>query len=421
VRLFAKSVVTFVVTILFFGLAWINSRPYTTAADPNLSNSVSSDIVPQLQNIGRRLREGEGRQMQSLYPEGWFFSHLLYGFAWVNVGLQTNDNALHQRAVTEARWVMEMTNSRDGVAPFQQDTQVPNGVFYLGWKNRLLGGLLKLLPEQDRLPQEVLLFHRQSETLAKALSASPTLHLDAYPGQSWPCDNVIAIASLKLHDELYATDYHKIASAWVSFTQKHLDPVTGLIVHQINAQDGSAVGAPRGSTQVYIHSFLPEVDPAFARQQYISFRKAFVIDVLGYYPVREYPKGSSGVGDVDSGPLFFGLSPSATVVSIAAARANGDLDLFTRNVALSEAFGVPYSSVNEKSYALGKIVVADTFLAWGKSLVPWRGPMLENYSSYPHRGWMWRVHLLSGVIAGLCAVGLKRLWKKRPAQNAHGY
>ena len=114
----------------------------------------------------------------------------------MNVGLQTNDAVLKREAAGEVRWVLERMNSPEGLAPFLADTQVEHGVFYLGWRNRLLGRLLASLPAGERLPGEISEFNSQSDELAAAFRAAPALHLDAYPGQAWPCDNVMALASL---------------------------------------------------------------------------------------------------------------------------------------------------------------------------------------------------------------------------------
>jgi hypothetical protein len=392
-----------------FAIAWMNWRAYSLPG--NTSEGYPGDVIPQLNNIGRRLRAGEGSDMQKLFPEGWFFSHILYGLAWINVGLQTHDEALRNRAAVEARWILAATETPEGRAPFQADTQVPNGVFYLGWKNRLLGGLLKLSRPEERFPSEVELFHRQSQSLSNAFLASRTLHLDAYPGEAWPCDNVMALASLVLHDDLYGTRYREIVAAWVEFTKKHLDPATGLIVHKIDGRTGDSELASRASTQVYIHSLLPELDPDFAREQYAKFRREFVVDWCGYLPVREYPIGVSGTGDVDSGPLLFGISPSATTVSIAAARVNGDRELFERNVILSETLGIPWQSGSEKSFAFGKIVVADAFLAWGKSAVSWSDVPPVLFAATTSPSWRMRLHAISSCVVIIFGGFIRKMWR----------
>jgi hypothetical protein len=65
------------------------------------------DAEAQLLNIKRRLLQGEAGTMQALFPEGWLFSHLLYGYAWVNVGLLSASPAVRGQAVREARWVLQ--------------------------------------------------------------------------------------------------------------------------------------------------------------------------------------------------------------------------------------------------------------------------------------------------------------------------
>ncbi|MFM7180951.1 MAG: hypothetical protein ACKO2G_05750 [Verrucomicrobiales bacterium] len=377
---------------------------------------VADDAPQQLANIKRRLRDGEGGDMQKIFPEGWFFSHALYGMAWINVGMQSGDAAVKKRAAEEARWVLERMESAEGLAPFTRSTQVRNGVFYLGWKNRLLGGLLALNPEPSPTPAEVAAFLRQSEELGAAFRSHPTRHLDAYPGLAWPCDNVMALASLRLHDTLYAPKFADVISAWVEFTKAHLDSATGLIVHEIDGHTGAMRASARASTQVYIHALLPELDTGFAREQYTGFRRLFVEDWLGYLPVREYPKGQSGPGDVDTGPLIFGISPSATVVSIAAARANGDWELAERNVILSETIGFPWTTSGEKSFGFGAIVVADAFLVWGKTFVPWTPTAAADFPPTTSRWWKWRIHGISLALLGALIAIILRRRKPVPVQ-----
>lgn len=354
--------------------------------------------------------------MQSIFPEGWFFSHALYAFSWVNVGLVTEDPLLKQQAIREVRWVLKRMETPDGLEPFLEDTQVKHGVFYLGWRNRLLGGLLALDPGDGKVTDERALFRRQSEELAQAFLTTPSRHLDAYPGHAWPCDNVIALASLRLHDELFDVKYQGVIDFWLDFTQKHLDPRTGMIGHKIDGRNGEILIQPRASTQVYIHAFLPELNSDFAHQQYGLFREIFVENWLGYLPVREYPKGLSGVGDIDTGPLILGISPSATVVSIAAARANGDFELAERSVILSETVGFPWTFGAEKSFGLGQLVVADAFLVWGKTLVPWVPTPETSYPATTLSWWRFRLHLLSVLLLAFLGGGIRWMWRKRESK-----
>jgi hypothetical protein len=351
-----------------------NIRVATVTAHHYPSQQLGADVLPQLQNIKRRLVAGEGETMQTLFPEGWFFSHIIYGYSWVNVALSTSDETLQQHAIQEVRWVLAQVDTPQGLAPFSQDTQVKHGVFYLGWSNRLLGGLLKIQNPKARSPTDIARFHAQSAELAQAYSASPTATLESYPGMAWPCDQTVALASLALHDDLYSGQdqprYQPIIQKWIRYTQRHLDPETQLIPHKINATTGQIDIGGRGSSQVYLLAFLPELDRPFAAQQYARFRQQFV-PALGILPVREYAIGNSGTGDVDSGPLILGLGPTSTIASAAAARANGDAQLFDSTLLITELLGFPWTWGQEKSYGLGQLIVIDDFLVWGKSLVPW--------------------------------------------------
>ncbi|OUL18827.1 hypothetical protein BV378_34225 [Nostoc sp. RF31YmG] len=349
----------------------VNFCLLTVSAKDYAHEKLNPDTLMQLKNIKRRLNAGEGKTMQAFFPEGWFFSHIVYGYSWVNVALSTKSEPLRQQAIQEVRWVLSQIDTPEGRAPFTADTQVSHGVFYLGWSNRLLGGLLKIQLAKERSPQDITRFHAQSQELAQAFATSPTATIDAYPGQAWPCDQTVALASLALHNELFGSNYQSVIQRWISYTRQHLDPQTGLIPHKIDATTGQIDIGARGTSQVYLLPFLVELDSEFAKQQYAQFRKQFVPSVLGFFIVREYPISTDGDADVDSGPIIFGIGPTSTIVSIAPARAYKDSQLFESTLLITEILGLPLVWDEEKSYALGLLLVIDDFLVWGKTLVPW--------------------------------------------------
>ena len=87
----------------------------------------------------------------------------------------------------------------------------------------------------------------------------------------------------------------------------------------------------------------------------------------GLVGVREFPRGQSGVGDVDSGPLLLGVSASASAVTLAAARAVGDAELAADLDREAELLGLPLRWAGERRYALGLLPVGDAFLAWART------------------------------------------------------
>ncbi len=368
------------------------------------------DVQAQLNWIGRALREGAGEETQRWYPEGYFFAHALYGLALVDQALLEPE--LGERNAQELEWVLQRLEGPKGYAPFTREQAVKYGVFYQGWLNRLVGGLLLIQPEGERDPRRVEQFHRQSEALAQAFAASPTHHLEAYPGGCWPVDNVVALTSLRLHDGLYGTPYGDVVEEWLAYTRVHLDPETGLLPHRIDAQTGEIWEGARGSSLVMALSFLPELDAELARAQYTRFRELYAQPVLDFVLWREYPRGKSGPGDVDSGPLVLGLSPVSSGASLPAARANGDEEAFERLVQLSEVVGVPITLRGEKRFALGQLVAGDAFLAWGKTITPWV-PGVAPYTpiTYPRLTSRW--YGWTNGIAVLAAVGLGMMGRGR--------
>ena len=366
------------------------------------------DVQAQLNWIGRALRQGAGETTQTWYPEGYFFAHALYGNALVNQALLNRDDpALVRRNAREVEWVLDRLESEKGHAQFPRDQAVEYGVFYQGWLNRLVGGLLLLEPDN---PAREAQFHRQTAYLAQAIALSPTFQLEAYPGNCWPVDTVVAMTSLQIHDELYGTEYSKVIKHWLDYEQTHLDPATGLIPHKINAKTGTIEDGGRGSSLVLALSFLPELDENFAHMQYAHFRELYTQPFLDFVLIREYPRGSNGWGDVDSGPLVGGLSPVASGVMIGTARANGDEEIFGRTLQLSEVLGAPQEWGNEKRFVFGQLVVGDDFLVFGKTITPWR-PTTAAYqeSDYPRltsngNYWIFGIAIIIGVVLGFIGV-----------------
>ncbi|MEI8408541.1 MULTISPECIES: hypothetical protein [unclassified Kribbella] len=331
-------------------------------------------VVKQLTYLRAQIEGGADHAAQQQFPEGYFFLNALYGLTWVQVGLADPKRSVD--AANEARWALDRLESPDGTAVFDASLRPRYGVFHAGWTNWLRGGLIALKHSDAAEIDE---FTSASVEIATAFRTAKTPFLPAYPGQAWPVDSTVAIASLRLYDELVAPRFGGITTRWVSAVKTQLDPATGLMPHQVTPVTTGA----RASSQSMIQRFLVEIDPAFARAQYEIFRDQFVAGV----GVHEYPKGVGGQGDVDSGPLIFGISLSATVVTMGAARVEHD-PLADRLAREGDLLGLPVSGLKTKRYALGLVPIGDAFLAWSASarpIVASEQPELSGGS-----GW-WRV------------------------------
>jgi hypothetical protein len=344
--------------------------------------------------------------MQGLFPEGYFFSHVLYGLSWVQVGLRTESD-LRTEALREARWALEQLDTF-GHLTFSPDLDPPFGVFYVGWKNWLRGGILILDPSDSETQQR---FEEDCAALAAAFESSDTPFLNAYPNMAWPVDSVVGIAALSVHDHLLPPRYESIISRWLTMARERLDPVTGLLPHSVNPITGEALETARGSSQSMILRFLPEIDPSWASEQYGAFRSLFV-GYVGTVPgIREYPTGIDGIGDVDSGPLVNGLSASATVVTMGTAFIHGDRELGEAFFHIGESAGLPISQGNTKRYAFGLLPVGDAFLVWSQTAMPLVAQVPSaNFPDLVTSWWRLPLHLLS---LGLVMVLLIAGWKRR--------
>ena len=70
------------VALLEAALLLLNLRFYLPNAADYGPDRIGARVVPKLTFIGAALRDGAGQRMQWLFPQGFVFSHALYGLAW---------------------------------------------------------------------------------------------------------------------------------------------------------------------------------------------------------------------------------------------------------------------------------------------------------------------------------------------------
>ena len=388
-----RLAVALLVTILavMFHVRWY--QPVGTA------QRITKGELAQLQFLRNQLSAGAAQKAQRHFPEGYFFLNVLYGLSWAQVARE-NPN-LTATALAEMHTALANLESAEGTAPFFAIHSPRLGVFHAGWTNWLRGLIIRVDPAFNLTLLDQ--FNQGCTDLAAAFDRADTPFLESYRNQAWPCDSVVAIAALRLHDAIHNTDtYAPTIDRWLTAARNHLDPVTGLLPHRITP----TFSPPRGTSQSIIQRFLPEIDPTFANEQYLAFRKTFVAHQLAMPAIREYPTGIRGPGDVDSGPLIFGISLSASIVAAGAARIHNDSTLADPIFQTCEAAGHPFTMNNAKRYAFGTVPVGDAFIVWSKLAAPWTTPTHTPPVNYPTAtNWYWRLPLTAIT---LLLVGL--LW-----------
>ena len=372
--------------LLLLTLTVCNGRMYSQPlAEPSFTTSQA-----QLAHLKSELEGGLGEDMQRLFPEGYYFSYVLYGLSAVNVGL--SDPSARDYLLGEARWAYAKLDSPAGRAAFPKNLSTEYGIFYNGWSNYLLAGILLMQADGDRDPIELARYEQESADIAAALTQSNSPFLDSYSGQIWPVDTFPAVVSLKAYELITGDNkYETVVADWIKNIQSEIEPVTGLIPHRTEP----FVDTGRATSQTLILWFLAELDPTLTEKYYRSFREQFVSHRLGIPAVREFPQGDNRMGDVDSGPLITGVSLSATVVMLGTARMVGDDKLATAIYQEGEAGGWPLGFGGERFYGLGVLPIGEAFLLWAQTAWPWLADgTLQVDVGWP---WWWRLptHLIS--------------------------
>jgi hypothetical protein len=388
--------VRLLLAILLVLVAIANLRLYGSLDD--------DDAVRQLRFLRDSLDRGAGKDMQGLFPEGYFFMHALYCAAWIEVGRAEHAGSARQlEAIAEAKWALDQLESPIGKAPFPENFKPPHGVFHAGWTNWLRGGWLALHADESRPAEEWRVFAERSTQLADAFAESDTPFLESYPGRAWPVDSVVAMASLQLHDRLALSRFADARARWSEQVRARLDPATGLIPHRVDPKTGMPSEGARGSSQALLLRFLIEIDPEMGSKHYLAFRAHFVAPAWLLPGTREHPIGHVGPGDVDSGPLIGGVSLSASVVSIAPARITGDSRLSDPYLHVGEALGMPISWQSERFYLAGQLPIADAFHVYARTTTMWTNRPIA-VTSEPIVPWAWRLgwHVMTlGPMVGL--------------------
>jgi len=176
---------------------------------------------------------------------------------------------------------------------------------YLGHLGLLLA--LECAPQNAGVRRQVL------GALERRYAAAPDALIETYPHMTWIPDNAVTLAAVAEGARCDGRDVP--AGAWLQRWPR--DPQTGLL--RFTPHTGArASGA--GWNSIYLHL----VDAAAARAEYLAAERVFLFDAVpGLAAWREYPPGVEGEGDVDSGPLVFGLSPSGTGFALAGATLYG--------------------------------------------------------------------------------------------------
>ena len=223
-RLIPLSIATVLrcgVVVLVLVLVWMNTGLYLTPTTQPDFDEVPRNAVSHLAWMKQALNDGAAEDMQQLFPEGFFFSHILYGLAWVEIGLRSTEH--RDEAVREALWTLSHIESDPGKAIFPPELPPGYGMFYSGWRNHLQAGIVLLTEDQSELAR----LRTQCDALVEALTSSTAWPwLASYPNLVWPCDAPPGIHAMCVYDEVTREGrYSDFVERWIvtgRFKSSHL-------------------------------------------------------------------------------------------------------------------------------------------------------------------------------------------------------
>jgi len=378
-----------------------------------------NEIVKQLNFLENELKNNNlANKMQFQFPEGYVFINSLYGITCCQYFENYSVDLIQkEKLLIEAFWAYEQLKNEEAFNIFDDNTNPQLGIFYNGWKNYLLGKIIQN-SDTNNLDKSILEeFRINSEIIAKAFSESESPYLESYSGASWPADSHVAIASLVLYNEMFDNKYEDIVINWLEKVKSSVDVNTGLIPHSTNSK-GETLSGTRGCSIVLSLIFLSEIDKKFAVEQFNLFKELFIDKKFGFYCVREYPKGTSGFGDIDSGPVVFDVGFTATVVSLGVFNKFNESDFSNNFYVPLNIFGLSFENQNTKKYLLGKFPIADAFIAWCMSMKP--DSEMKTYKSenmINNKNNLLLIHSVSAVFILILLIPIFRMIYRKKTQQ----
>jgi len=386
-----KLVFKLIPTTLLLVIIYLNYSLYYAPTFKKIENvEYNEDVYHQLQFLKSELQNGAGDEMQSIFPEGFVFINSLYGLAWANLIQELPaDFSIYKEGIAEMNWSIEQVFSPKAKQIFPQELSLAYGAFYKGWSNFLLGSKLAIQLEEERDSIEVRLFKQYCSEISQALNQSNTPYLESYQGSAWPADITLAVASISLHDKIFDPQYEATIAKWIEKVKQKLDRKTGLIPHSVNAINGNSIKGARGSSQSLMLNFLIDIDETFAYEQFEVYKKLFLASRFCLPGIKESPKGSAGRGDVDSGPVIWGIGGSASIVGQRTMGKYKDWESYEGLRNCIEGFGAAHTFGAKKKYVFGQLPMADAFIAWSNSL-EYKSEMVKTSLN-----WRWAFQLIS--------------------------
>ena len=223
---------------------------------------------------------------------------------------------------------------------------------------------------EDR-PEDKALLEERLALMEARLRESPLVAAESYPDECWTFDHANAMAAFKIADVLDGTDHSQLIDDWLRIARARLiDPATGLLVSSYGL-DGTIKDGPEGSTIWLTAHALDLIDPEFAADQYARARRYLDHSIAGFWLAREWPAGSNGRPDIDSGiqlPIVE-ASPSSSGFALMAAANFRDEEALSGLLASLTFAAFPVTDEKGTHFAVSN-AVGDSVILYALTLGP---------------------------------------------------
>ncbi|MBK6529736.1 MAG: hypothetical protein IPF99_09070 [Deltaproteobacteria bacterium] len=235
-------------------------------------------------------------------------------------------------------------------APALDSLDQDRGHAYLGYVALAMGALR----EVDPGTRHAALHDRIVEALARRLEGSPVGVIETYPGEAYPCDLATVVGAIGQHARLTGSDRRALIARMAAvYRTRWTDPSSGYLVQTVVPETGAWASPPRGSGTALSAYFLSFADASLARELGQAVARSGTRSLAGFGAVAEYPRGTAGQGDIDSGPVVLGVSVSATGFALSSARQLRDRERFRALYRTASLFGVPVSRGAGQAFVAG--------------------------------------------------------------------
>ena len=223
---------------------------------------------------------------------------------------------------------------------------------------------------------------RRIDLIVERMEHGPVLCAESYPDECWVFCNSIALAAVKISDQVNQTDHSKLFSKWISTAKKNfIDPKTGLLrsAFTYDGQPVQSAKGPEGSSIWMTCHMLQIIDKSFAQDQYKIARKELMASIMGFGYSREWPKDYPVSSDIDSGPVLpiLNASPSASGLGLIAAASFNDKETFSKLTISLNTFAMPVEQDDCRYYQLSN-PLGDVVILYGLTV----GPIWEKISRH---------------------------------------